>query len=208
MKTRNRKKIPTSFKRVDKKYNNAEETKRVFVGNGHINATKHFPYLGSYTSYHLIYDMDINRRITHANQMMGGILPYFTCVHFDIFSKYLIFMTIPMNPLLWGCKYWALRELHLNQLSTFMHTAIRSITGITIIEVIEDRIRNIRVRKICFNIPGVHSQIVNRLCIFIRKVVRGPHDHPPTQLLTARCNNPQPSRCLITTNRVSIVKNL
>ena len=130
------------------------------------------------------------------------------CVHLNLFSKYLIFIAIPMDLLLWGCESWALRESHLNKLSVFMHTAITSTLGITITEVIEDIIRNVRVRNIFFNIPDIRSQIAIRQCRFIGKVVRGPDNHLPKQLLTARCNNPRLSGHQITTNRVSIVKSL
>ena len=97
---------------------------------------------------------------------------------------------------------------HTSELSAFMHTATRSIIGITKTEVIEDIINDIRERNIFFNIPDVRSQIATKQCRFVGKVVRGPDDHPPKQLLIAWCNNP----CLfghpITTNRVLIVKSL
>ena len=56
---------------MNEKDDNADKTKRVFIRNGHIDASKHFPHLGLYTSYHLRDDMDIGRRIAQANQTMG-----------------------------------------------------------------------------------------------------------------------------------------
>ena len=109
---------------MDAKYDNAEETTIILVGTGYIDATTYFLCFGSYTSCHLIDDLDINRRIAQENQSMGFIHPYFKCVHFDLFSKYSIFMEISMNLMLWGRKSLALRESHLNRLYVFMHTPV------------------------------------------------------------------------------------
>ena len=107
-----------------KQHNNTEETRRIFVGDGYINAINHFLYLGSHTSYHLRDDIDIDRRIAEANKSIGFIGRYFKCVHLDLFDKYLIFMVMPMNLLLWGCEFWALRQSHLDRLDAFTHTLI------------------------------------------------------------------------------------
>ena len=199
---------PLSLKKMDEMYDNVEETKRIFVEGGYIDAAKHFKYLGSHTSYHLRDDLNIDRRIAEANKSMGFTRPYFNSVHVDLHSKYLVFMTVPMNLLLWGCELWALKEVHLNRLDDFMHRSIRSILGITIIDVIEDKIKNEMVRCTFSNIPDIRSQIAIGQCKFIGKIVRGPEDHPPKQLLTAWCNNPRLPGRPITTNRVSIVISL
>jgi len=74
-----------------------------------------------------------------------------------------------MNLLLWGCESWALKEIHLNRLDAFMHRSIRSILGITTIDVMEDKIKNETVRHTFFNIPDIRSQIAIRQCRFIGK---------------------------------------
>ncbi|EJK66387.1 hypothetical protein THAOC_12701 [Thalassiosira oceanica] len=72
----------------------------------------HFKYLGSFISYNLRDDFDIDLRIKKAGQAMGALKHFFSNEHVDTYTKHLIFKAIPLNLLLWGCETWSLREDH------------------------------------------------------------------------------------------------
>ena len=89
--------------REDFLYDNHAETQRATVDDGYVAFTKHFCYLGSLISYNLKDDFDISTRIKKANQNMGMLSNIWSCPHIDMHSKYLYFMAIIINQLLWGC---------------------------------------------------------------------------------------------------------
>ena len=86
---------------------------------------------------------------------MGALKEVWRNPHLDKYSKYLLFRTIPMNLLLWGCKNWSLRQDLLQRLEVFLHCRIRRILYISITQVQEDRIRNDKIQKLFYDIPCV-----------------------------------------------------
>ncbi len=106
-------------RREDLLYNNLPETLPIAVDNGQITFCRHFKYLGSWISYNLCDDFDVNKRLTSATQSMGALKTVWNCPHLNIFSKYLLFRAIPMNLLLWGCKTWSIRQALLNKMKYF-----------------------------------------------------------------------------------------
>jgi len=106
----------------DSLYDQSSEMRRATIGDGYVEFTKHFMYLGSYVSYNLKDDYDISQRITKAFQNMGALKnirddPH---VYLYLYSKYLLFLAIPVNQLLWGCKSWALKESSLKDIDIFI----------------------------------------------------------------------------------------
>ena len=67
---------------------------------------------------------------------------------------------------------------------------------------------NKTVRKKTFNIPNIKKQIETRQLTFIRKVACNSDDHIPTTLLTDWCNYKRRHKCVLYTNKKSIVYNL
>jgi hypothetical protein len=66
-------------------------------------------------------------------------------------TKYLFFLDIPVNLLLWGCESWALRESLLDKLNAFIHKSICRILGINMEQVKEQRIKNEQVQEQFFD---------------------------------------------------------
>ena len=139
---------------------------------------------------------------------MGGLSSYWNDKSVDLKSKYLIFMKIPCNLLLWGSESWALRTSLLSKLEIFLHRSVRRILGTRMTEVKEERIRNAEVRERFFNIPNVKNQIAKRQLAFIGKVVRNSDLQLPTKLLTAWCNHKQKRGEILHSNKKSIVQNI
>ena len=109
----------------DELYDHLEETRDIKVADGFVSFTKHFKYLGSYISYNLRDDFDVESRISSASASMGALKNFWDNPHVDLYSKYLLFRAIPMNLLLWGCETWSLRQVLLNKVEVFLHWSIR-----------------------------------------------------------------------------------
>jgi hypothetical protein len=85
-------------------YDNLEETQTIAVEDGFVTFCCHFKYLGSFVSFGLCDDYDIEKHVTPAAQSMGALKNVWDSPHLDIWSKYLLFHAIPMNLFLWGCE--------------------------------------------------------------------------------------------------------
>jgi hypothetical protein len=54
---------------------------------------------------------------------MGRLNKVWRNPHFDLYNKYLLFCTIPMNLILWGAETWSLQQTQLNKLKVFYTAA-------------------------------------------------------------------------------------
>ena len=68
-----------------------------------ITFTRNFKYIGSYISYSLKDDYDIEHRISQDSSAKGALNNFWIDNTVDNISKDLIFCEIPCNLLLWGC---------------------------------------------------------------------------------------------------------
>ena len=104
---------------------------------------------------------------------MGMLSNIWNSPHIDMHSKYLYFVAIIINQLLWGCESWALKESSLNDLNVFLHQSIRRILSISIYQVIEDKISNEKIIERLYNIPDLNRMIAARQLQFTGKIARG-----------------------------------
>ena len=116
---------------------------------------------------------------------MGALNFFWDSDEVDIRSKYLIYMAIPMNLLTWGCESRALTKICFKKLEVFHIRSIRNILKIKWSEVMEDRIRNSKVRRMFYNINTVEIQIAKRRLTFIGRVVRMNKNKVPGMLIFA-----------------------
>ena len=147
--------------RCDAKYNTCLETERIVLDDGsHVDFAKEFIYLGSLASYDLIDDLDIQCRISTASRSMGALKNLWDNDNIDMKTKYLFFLAIPINLLLWGCESWALKETAFDKLDVFIHRSVRRILKIKWSEVMDDHFSNKKARATFFNVPDSRSMIV------------------------------------------------
>ncbi len=85
-------------------YDTSPNTQRIAVADGHVDFVKHFKYLGSYLSFDLTDDYDIDKRKAAANKSMGSLKLFWNNPYASLRAKQLIFLVMPANQLLWGCK--------------------------------------------------------------------------------------------------------
>ena len=165
-------------------------------------------YLGSYVSYNLKDDYDISQRITKAFQNMGAMKNIWDDQHVDLYSKYLLFLAIPINQLLWGCEIWALKKTSLKDIDIFITQSIRRIICISMSEVKEDKITNKKLQAKFYNIQSGRSMIAARQLQFLGKLVRSENPSIPKQLLTAWVNHKRLRGGVLITTKSSYTKSL
>ena len=151
---------------------------------------------------------DVDKRIASANASMGAMAPFWDDYHFDVYSKYLIFRSIPCNLLLWDCESWDLRKTLFNALEGSLHRSLRRILRIQVRHVIEHQIKNEHVCEMFFNIPTIRNQIDFCQLTYIGIIVRRESIHIPTRLLIAWCDHPRKVGRPLITNKQCIVQNL
>ena len=135
-------------KRYDQKYDDAEGKKPILISeSGMISFTRHFKYLGSYISYSLKYNYDIEHIISQASSAMGALNNFWIDNTVNNLSKYLIFCAIPCDLVLWGCESLEIREATSKKLEVFLHINVSKILNITITMVIDERITNQSLQK-------------------------------------------------------------
>ncbi|EJK75783.1 hypothetical protein THAOC_02485 [Thalassiosira oceanica] len=87
------------------RYFSLDQTQPIAVKDVFVTFTMHFKYLGSFISYNVWDDFDIDLRIKKAGQAMGALRHFFfNNKHVDTYSKHLIFKAIPLSLLLWVCE--------------------------------------------------------------------------------------------------------
>ena len=128
--------------------------------------------------------------------------------HVNTYPKYLLFMAIPCNLLLWGCKSWALRKYLLASLEVFLHRGIRRILKIKMIKVFGQHITNTSIRGKFYNIPTIKNQIALQQLTHLSKIFHREYSHIPTRLLTVWCNHPRKVGRPIFTNKQYMVRNI
>ena len=143
-----------------------------------------------------------------ANKAMGALKHFWRSNKVDTHAKYLIYMAIPLNLLLWGCESWALPQSSLAKLEAFHHTTIRRILQITWDDVRTHHIKNMQVRQSFNDITTVEQQILKRQLTFFGKLIRDNPQSPTQNVLTAWYPATRSRGRPHLTTRKSIIRNL
>ena len=86
---------------------------------------------------------------------MGALNGFFKRPQVNTYSKYLIFMAIPINLLLWSFESWALRKDLLLKLERFITCHVRRIIGLNMYLVQKYKITLKTMRARFNNMPSV-----------------------------------------------------
>jgi hypothetical protein len=192
----------------DSLYESSPETAEVPMIDGFVSYCLHFKYLGTWISYTLRDDYDIAMRIANSTKAMGALGEFFDRHEVSVRSKYLVFMAIPVNLLLWGCESWALRRDLLLKIERSVNRNIRRIMGISMTNVMENHIKTEQLREMFNDIPSMQTLIDVRTMQFLGKLIRGKVDSPPRKLLIAFIPNLRKRGRPITCNREAMWKSL
>ena len=86
-------------------------------------------------------EKEVVLRVALASRAMENPHSLWKCQEVESYSKFLVFMEMPMNLLLWGHESWSLKTNVMQSLSVLLHRSIRRILGFSVLEVREDRIK-------------------------------------------------------------------
>ena len=185
----------------DKIYESSSETLPVEVEGGIITYCPDFKYLGDWLSYNLKADKALEMRKAAMTKAIGSLKVFFDRKEVCLRSKYLIFMTIPINYLLWGCESWALCKRHLNMLQSFVNRKIRRILKLTMWDVKEQRITNEQLLQRFCNMPSIQTLIDIRTVQYLGKITCGQVSAPPRHVLIAYVDSKRPKGRPLKCNR-------
>ena len=88
---------------------------------------------------------------------MVAIAKFWTDASVNNLRKYLKFLAIPMNLLLWGYEIWTIQTYLLKKLEVFLHRSIQRILGIIITEVKDQHITNETVRRKFVDVSNIEK---------------------------------------------------
>ncbi len=131
-------------------------------------------------------------RIAAFIKSTGGLKVFFDRKEVRLQSKFMVFMALPINFLLWGCESWAVCKYHLNKLQSAINLQIRRILKLTMWDVKEQRITNEQLWERFCNIPTIQTMIDIRALQYLGKVIRGQVSAPPRHVLIAYVNHRRP----------------
>ncbi len=105
-------------------YSSLKEMAPINLADRRVTFCCHFKYLGSYVSFTLCNDYDIDKRIAAASQSMGALKTMWDCPHLEIWTKYLLFRSTPMSQFLWRYKTRLMQKVLRNKLEVFLCCSI------------------------------------------------------------------------------------
>ena len=84
----------------------------------------------------LLIELEIQKKV------MGGLQWFWKDEKVGKQSKYLTFLAIPINLLLWVCKIWILKTSLLASFEVFLHCSIRNVLRINILQAQDQKLEN------------------------------------------------------------------
>ena len=167
-------------------------TKDTFkVMDGYVGFTDKFQYLGSLITTDLKDTHEIKKRVQKATVQMNELRHLWRNKNIKTDIKVWLYLSLPVNTLLWGCESWTMTARSIKALESFHTKSIRKILGISMLNVEALRITNEMVRKEFNNITTMENMIKKRQIIWIGKLARLPENRLPRQLLSAWVQNPR-----------------
>jgi hypothetical protein len=161
------------------------------VKDGYVGFTDKFKYLGSFITTDLKDKHEIEKRVQKATVQMNELRHLWRNKNVKKDIKVWMYLSLPVNTLLWGCESWTMTAQSIRILESFHTKSIRKILGISMLNVEALKITNIMVRREFNNITTMENMIKKRQLIWIGKLARLPESRLPRQLLAAWVQNPR-----------------
>jgi hypothetical protein len=173
-----------------------ENTARFQVdGDGFIDFTKKFKYLGSIINSSLTSDSDIDKRIKSATAIFGALSScIFSKKDIDLKVKGRIYVSLVLSVLLYGSETWALREDLSQRLRSFHHRCVRTMCRITMAHTIRCKIKTSSLLE-RLGIQTVETYYYSRLLRWAGHVARMNETRMPRKLITGWVEHPRPRGC-------------
>ena len=173
-----------------------ESTDRFQVdGDGFIDFTKEFKYLGSIINSSLTSDSDVDKRIKSATAIFGALSScIFSKKDIDLKVKGQIYSSLVLSVLLYGSETWALREDLAQRLRSFHHRCARTMCRVTMAHTIRCKIKTSSLLE-RLGIQTVENYYHRRLLRWAGHVARMDENRMPRKLITGWVAHPRPRGC-------------
>ena len=146
-----------------------------------------FKYLGSIFMSDGTLDAEINHRIASAgiawHQLKSGKV--WSSKYVTLARKVLMFRSVVLTVLLYGCETWPALDSHIQRLEVFQMNCLRFLCGFTW----RDHKSNETVRHSC-NLPSIAGEVRFRRLKWLGHVARMPDDRQPVQVLFGQLIGP------------------
>ena len=173
-----------------------ENTGRFNVdGDGFIDFTQEFKYLGSLITSSLTSDADVEKRIKAATAIFGAMnKSIFSRKDIELRTKGHVYNALVLSILLYGSECWALREDLFKRLRSFHNRCVRTMCRVTIAHTIRCRIKTTCLLK-RLGILSIDEYYHHRLLRWAGHVARMDMNRTPRKLITGWVENPRPRGC-------------
>ena len=146
-----------------------------------------FKYLGSIFMSDGTLDVEINHRIASAgiawHQLKSGKV--WSSKYVTLARKVLMFRSVVLTVLLYGCETWPALDSHIQRLEMFQMNCLRFLCGFTW----RDHKSNETVRHSC-NLPSIAGEVRFRRLKWLGHVARMPDERQPVQALFGQLIGP------------------
>ena len=164
-------------------------------GDGFVEFTREFKYLGSIISSELTSDADVDKRIKSATAIFGALsTSIFKNKDLSPLVKGRIYVTLVLSVLLYGSECWGLREDLFDLLNSFHNRCIRTMCRITIAHTIRCHIRSESLYE-RVGIRPLRTYYELRLLRWAGHLARMDMSRLPRKLLTGWVAHPRPNGC-------------
>jgi hypothetical protein len=158
--------------------------------NHRIEYTDNFKYLGCILTPDLLDDTEIKKRVKQTRAQIANLNNFFKS-RASTWVKKLVFQSIPVNTLLFGCETWTLTDSNKKRISSVYHEGLRKVLGLRMNTVEKHRIRNEHVRN-KLGVPHILDIITKRQHDFLGKIASLHTSNLQRQFLGAWIPKPRP----------------
>ena len=144
-----------------------------------------------YTDVYHVDETEICTRIKKANIQFGALQKIFNNQKVRLGTKFLLYKSIILNTVLWGCESWSLTADAKRKLESFQNNIIRRILRIDMYMVQNEKITNVQIKTMFYNTPSINKIIKARQLKWLGKIAKMENDRMPRKLLASWIKNPR-----------------
>ena len=153
-----------------------------------IEAVHKFKYLGSMFTSDGKLDSEISHRVANASAAWHSLKRHvWSSKYLTLARKVLIFKTVVLSVLLYGCETWPALKSHINRLEVFQMNCLRFLCGFTW----RDKRSNDSVRATC-KLSSLDEVITHRRLRWLGHTARMSHDRLPFQCMFGQLQGVKP----------------
>ena len=144
-----------------------------------IEVVHKFKYLGSMFTSDARLDTEISHRIRSAGAAWHSLKAHvWSCKYLTLARKVLIFRSVVLSVLLYGCESWPALKSHIGRLEGFQMNCLRYLCGFTWL----DKRSNVSIRFLC-KLPSLEQVVTHRRLRWLGHTARMSQNRLPYQCM-------------------------